>query len=107
TVKPTESHYPWQEVGVPYTSTATTPATAPLADTVRARINDSRGFTTVLQVDRFGAITRIDDPLNRTTTFTRDTNSLVVRDSFPSGGIDTVAYNASGLPTFMQPASLS
>jgi YD repeat-containing protein len=107
TVKPTESHYPWQEVGVPYSATATTPAPAPLADTVQARIHDSRGYVTSLHVDRFGAITQETDPLGRVTTFTRDTNSLVVRDSFPSGGVDSVAYNASGLPTFEQPAGLS
>ena len=107
TIKPTESHYPWQEVGVPYSPTATTPATAPLADTVRARILDSRGYETSLHVDRLGAITQSTDPLGRVTTFTRDTNSLVVRDSFPSGGKDSIAYNASGLPTFEQPAGLS
>ena len=107
TISPTESHYPWQEVGVPTGPTATTPWTTPRADTVRARINDARGYTTVLQVDRFGAITQQTDPLGRITTFTRDTNALVVRDSFPSGGVDSIAYNASGLPTFEHPAGLS
>src|SRR6266567_996939 len=107
TISPTESHYPWQVVGVPYTATSPTPATAPLADTVRAYLHDSRGYVTVQQGDRFGAITQVVDPLGRTTTFTRDTNALVVRDSFPSGGVDSIAYNGSGLPTFIQPAGLS
>ena len=87
TVSPTETHAPWQQVGVPTTSTAITPATPPLADTVRARITDARGFTTVLQVDRFGARTRIDDALGRTTTFARDSNANVVRESYPSAHI--------------------
>jgi len=87
TASPTEAHYPWQTVGVPTASTATTPATAPVADTVRARIIDARGYATSFRVDRFGAVTRIDDAAGRTTTFTRDTNSLVVRDSSPSGHV--------------------
>jgi len=99
TVSPTESHYPWQTVGVPYASTAITPATAPLADTIRARIVDSRGYTSVLQVDAFGAVRRVDDALNRTTTFTRDADSRMVRDSSPPGHI--VRRSWSG-PNLMQ-----
>jgi RHS repeat-associated protein len=86
---------PWQEVGVPYTSTASTPAAAPRADTVRARVTDARGYTTVYQVDAFGAITRVDDAAGRTTTFIRDTNSHVLRDSLPSGHIVRRTWNGA------------
>ena len=91
------SDAPWQQVGVPYTSTASTPATAPRADTVRARVTDARGYTTVYQVDPFGAITRIDDAAGRTTTFTRDTNSHVLRDSLPSGHIVRRTWSGANL----------
>jgi len=87
TVSPTTSDSPWQHVGVPYSSTATTPATPAGADTVRARVTDARGYVTVLQVDRFGAVTRIDDALSRTTRYTHDGESRIVRDSVPSGHI--------------------
>ncbi|HEV8265796.1 MAG TPA: RHS repeat-associated core domain-containing protein [Gemmatimonadales bacterium] len=87
TVSPLESHAPWQHVGVPYTTTVTTAAAAPLADTVRARLTDPRGYTTVLQVDRFGAPTRVDDALGRSTSFTRDRESRGIRDSLPSGQV--------------------
>ena len=98
---------PWQEVGVPYSSTSGTPAQAPLADTVRAYVTDARGFATRLQVDRFGASTQVLDALSRTTTVTRDANSLVLRTSLPSGGVDSMVYNTSGLPTYIQRAGLS
>jgi len=91
------SDAPWEEVGVPYTSTASTPATAPRADTVRARVTDARGYTTVSQVDPFGAITRIDDAAGRTTTFIRDTNSHVLRDSLPSGHIVRRTWSGANL----------
>jgi len=91
------SDAPWQEVGVPYTSTASTPATAPRADTVRARVTNARGYTTVYQVDPFGAITRIDDAAGRTTTFIRDTNSHVLRDSLPSGHIVRRTWSGANL----------
>jgi len=97
TVAPTVTQTAWQMVGVPYTSTATTPATAPLADTVRARITDGRGYSTVLQVDRFGAITRSVDALGRTTSVTRDTNSNVVRDSVPSGHVVRRSWSGPNL----------
>lgn len=99
TVSPTESHFSWQVVGVPYSPTAVTAATAPLADTVRARIVDSRGLVTSIRVDRFGAVRRLDDALGRTTLFTRDADSRVVRDSSPSGHV--VRRTWSG-PNMMQ-----
>src|SRR5205807_3074092 len=88
---------PWQKVGVPYTSTASTPATPPRADTVRARVTDARGYTTVYQVDPFGAITRIDDAAGRTTTVIRDTNANVLRDSLPSGHIVRRSWSGANL----------
>jgi RHS repeat-associated protein len=87
TISPTKTYAPWQRVGVPYTATGVTAANAPLVDTVRARITDPRGFVTVVQVDPFGAVNRTDDALGRTTTFTRDTNAHIIRDSLPSGHV--------------------
>jgi len=97
TVTTTETQQPWQLVGVPATSTATTPAAAPLVDTVRARVVDPRGYATFYQVDPFGAITRIDDAARRTTTFARDTNSNVVRDGMPSGHVVRRAWSGANL----------
>jgi len=97
TVSPTLSQSSWQVVGIPTTSTSTTPAAAPSADTVRARVTDPRGYITVYQVDRFGAITRIDDPAGRTTTYLRDSNSNVVRDSAPSGHIVRRTWSGSNI----------
>jgi RHS repeat-associated protein len=107
TASPVTTFSAWQKLGVPYSATASAPLTPPLADTVQARITDPRGYTTALRVDRFGATRWMLDPVGRVTTFTRDTNSLVVRDSFPSGGVDSMAYNTSGLRTFIQPAGQS
>jgi len=93
TISPTASQAPWQHVGVPYSSTATTLAPSPVADTVRARSTDARGYVTVLQVDRFGAVTRIDDALSQSTRITRDGDSRVVRDSSPSGHVTSASWS--------------
>jgi len=95
TVSLTETRAGWQLVGVPYTSTGITAAPAPLADTVRARTTDARGFATVLQVDRLGVVTRTVDALGRSASFTLDTNSHVVRDSTPTGHIVRRAWSGS------------
>jgi len=107
TVSPTESHYPWQTLGVPYTSTTGTAATPVSIDSVTARIVDARGFATTFTVNPWGSPVRTTDALGGVTTVSYDANGLPVRTAYPTGGVDTVAYNANGLPTFVQPAGLS
>jgi len=59
----------------------------PLTDTVRARLTDARGYTTILQVDRFGVPIRVDNALGRSATFVRDRDARGLRDSLASGHI--------------------
>ncbi len=101
---PTESRYPWQQVGVPYTATASSPAAAPLADTVRARIINGRGFATTFTVNRWGSPAVVTDAVGAVDSTSYDANGLVVRTRYANGGVDAVGYNAGGLPTFMQAA---
>jgi len=62
--------------------------------TVRAGVTNAKGFTTSYALDRFGAPTLVQQPLGRTTTITRDSNSAVLRQASPSGHI--VKYTWSG-----------
>src|SRR5207237_8373042 len=55
--------------------------------TVRATITNARGYTTTYALDRFGAANLIQQPLGRTTSFTRDSNSAIVRSVNPSGHV--------------------
>ena len=60
----------------------------------RATLTNARNYTTIYAVDRFGAATRIQEPLGRTTSITRDSNSAVLRYGSPSG--DVTKYTWSG-----------
>lgn len=97
TIAPTASHSPWQTVGIPTTSTASSPAPAALSDTIHALINDPRGFITLYQVDRFGAISKVDDAAGRATRFVLDTNAHVIRDSSPSGHVIRSTWSGPNL----------
>jgi len=77
--------------------TSTNPAPRVIGSTILARVTNPRGFTTSYALDRFGAATRIEEPLGRTTAFLRDANSHVLRDSLPSGHITRYTWIRSNL----------
>jgi RHS repeat-associated protein len=59
-----------------------------------------------VRVDRWGQPTALTDPLNATTTVTYNTAGLPIRSvlSVDPGAVDTAAYNANGLPTYVRSA---
>lgn len=61
------------------------PALRIIGTTIRVSVTNPRRITTTYAPDRFGAATRIEEPLGRTTSFLRDGDSHVVRDSLPEG----------------------
>jgi RHS repeat-associated protein len=61
---------------------------------VRVSASDPRGNTTQVTVDRFGAATRIEEPLGRVTVYLRDAHSRVTRSVTPSG--DSADYTYTG-----------
>jgi len=67
--------------------------------TVRARTSNATGYTTSYALDRFGASTLVQEPLGRTTTLQRDSNSAVTRMTSPSGHIVNYVWNG---PTLTQ-----
>ncbi len=68
----------------------------PMVDTVgvRAIVTNARGYGTTYALDRFGAANLIQEPLGRTTSVARDSNSTVVRTRTPSGHV--IKYTWSG-----------
>ncbi len=64
------------------------------ARAVRATVTNAKGFSTSYALDRFGATTLVQGPRGQTATLLRDSNSLVLRDSAPTGHI--VRYTWSG-----------
>ncbi len=74
--------------------TSLNPGPAVNGSTIRASVTNAKGSTTSYALDRFGAPIRVEEPLGRTSAFTRDSNSHVIRDSLPSGHI--IRYTWSG-----------
>jgi len=64
---------------------------------IRASVTSPRRITTSYALDRFGAATRLEEPLGRTTAFLRDADSHVVRDSLPSRHITRYSWSRSNL----------
>src|SRR4029077_881207 len=64
---------------------------------VRASLTNPRGYATTYALDRFGAATLVQEPLGRTTSFTRDSNSAVVRQVLPSGHVTTYTWSGPDL----------
>jgi RHS repeat-associated protein len=79
--------------------TSGNPAPQVVPSALRAVLVNPRGFSTAFAVDRFGAPTRIEEPLGRVTTLDRDANSLIVRTLTPSG---RVVKNTWGGPDLTQ-----
>jgi len=80
----------------PTTGQGTSSNPAPKVDTaaIRATFTNARGFATQYGLDRFGAAALIQEPLGRTTSFTRDSNSNVLRSVLYSG--HTMKYTWNG-----------
>ena len=71
------------------------PAPRVLPADVRVEVTEPRGSTTRMAVDRFGSPTRVEEPLGRVTTLTRDAHGRVTYSRAPSG--HEMAYTYSGL----------
>jgi RHS repeat-associated protein len=71
----------------PSTGQGTSSNPGPNVDTtvVRATLTNAKGYTTTYALDRFGAANLVQQPLGRTMSFTRDSNSAIVRTVSPSG----------------------
>lgn len=71
------------------------PAAVVLTSAVRDSIYSARGNATAFQPDPFGAPLKIEQPLNRVTTITRDSASRLTSSVSPSG--HTVSYSYTGI----------
>ncbi len=106
TVSPVTTLAAWQKVGVPYTATATTPASLIANSSVNGTVTDPGGHVTTLRVDlsRWGQPSRITNALGVLTTFSYTSNGQVRYVNHPTGLSDTLSYNADGLVTYARPA---
>jgi RHS repeat-associated protein len=64
---------------------------------VRVSATDPRGNVTTMAVDRFGAPTRVEQPLGRTTVYARDSLGHVTRSITPSGDMVDYVYTGANL----------
>lgn len=106
TASPVDSLFAWQRVGVPYGSTGT-PFSAPLVDSVVARVKDALGHESRFTVNAWGAPARQTDALGRTTTVTYDANGLPVVTVYPTGAVDSASYHSNGQPIWTRAAGSS
>jgi len=67
--------------------TSTNPGANVDTAAVRATLANPRGYGTTYALNRFGAARLVQEPLGRTTSFTLDSNSAVVRQVLPSGHV--------------------
>jgi RHS repeat-associated protein len=100
TAAPVVTYSPWQTIGVPYTSTVSTPYPVVTPDTVYGREISPTGDTMRFTVDRWGQPIQTTDPLGRTTSVLYTGAGLPSRVTYPTGAYDTLAYNSSGLVTY-------
>jgi RHS repeat-associated protein len=73
------------------------PAPRVLPENVRVEGTDARGFTTRAAVDPFGAPTRIEEPLGRVTSLTRDRHGRSMRTVASSGHVSRAEYRGMEL----------
>jgi RHS repeat-associated protein len=106
TVSPVTTLAAWQKVGVPYTSTASTPASLIGNWSVNGTVTDPGGHVTTVRVptSKWGQPDRITDALGLITTFAYTSNGQVKRIDYPTGVSDTLSYNGDGLLTYSRPA---
>jgi RHS repeat-associated protein len=77
--------------------TAGNPAPRRKADTLRADVTNPRGFSTRYALNRWGAATRIEEPLGRVSTITWNDSAQVTRSTAPVGRIAKLTWNKSNL----------
>jgi RHS repeat-associated protein len=104
TAPPVVTYSPWHTVGIPYTSTASSPAAIVIPDTVYGRVTDPGMHLARFTVNRWGQAVATIDPLGDTTRVTYDANGLPIRAvlSADPAAVDTAAYNVNGLPTYVR-----
>ena len=104
---PVTTYSAWQKVAVPYGATGGTAFTPLAPSAVGGSITEPGGAVTTFTVNRWGAPAQVTDALLRVTTTTYDGNGLPIKTTHPSGAVDSAAYNASGLLTFVQAADVT
>ncbi len=93
---PTTNISPWQAIGVPFDTTAITPAALTLPANVLAIVTDPKNDTTRMYPDRWGELLKTVDALGNTTTIQRS-GFLPTVITHPDGSVDSASYYASGL----------
>lgn len=91
---------PDQQVGLCETSSlgsSTNPLSAATSANVRASTTNTRGFVTRYAVDAFLAPTRIEEPLGRTTTITRNGSAQPTVVRAPNGHVLTMVWSGPDL----------
>ena len=94
--RPTVTMTPWQVISVPTATTASSPATPVLTDSIMAVVVDPNGRANRFTVDHWGQPMRIVLPFGLTSKISRSGIFPVV-DSTPTGTADSAIYNSSGL----------
>jgi len=102
---PTTSLSSWQAVGVPFDTTAISPAPLTLPSSVIARIISPTNDTTTITPDRWGQVLSEVDPIGHTTTVERNGIFATVLHH-PDGSVDSASYS-NGLVTTLREAGHS
>ncbi len=92
---PKVAYSPWQVMGVPATTTSSTPATPLVSDSVKATVTDPLGYATTIKVDHWGQPLGITDPLGNVTTIQRDgaAHLFATEVTDPLGRVDQYSYS--------------
>lgn len=98
-VRPVVGYAAPERMILPSGSSGTSSNPAPNVDTatIRASTTNARGLATTYALDRFGAPTLVREPLGRTTTISRDSNSHVLRVASPSGAVARLTWSGPDL----------
>ena len=101
---PVLAFVPWQVVGTPAGSTASTPFTPLLSDSIIATVTDPEGHTSRFSVDRWGQGLVMTDPLGRRTTVVRDlTYGVPTAISYPWGAVEKFGWSGLFLVWHLAP----
>jgi RHS repeat-associated protein len=97
TVRPQVTTRSWERASLPALGGSfSSPNSGVVESSIRAEITNPRGNTTKLALDRFGAATRVEEPLSRTTIIARDHRSLVTEITAPSGHKVDYRWDSNG-----------